>query len=61
MKFRFYFVALNLFLICGCGIKGDPLPPSEQENVQKAEPVGSKVNPATNSSQTENDQKKPKK
>lgn len=58
MKTILFFSVLNILLITSCGIKGDPLPPAEQETVQKAEPVGSKVNPATNSSQSENTKKK---
>ena len=61
MKFILFFLAFSFLVLAGCGIKGDPLPPAEQETVQKAEPIGSKVNPATNSSQTENDKKKLKK
>ena len=31
------FLILILFCIGGCGIKGDPLPPAEQETIQKQE------------------------
>ena len=58
MKKIFYLVASSLLLVTGCGIKGDPLPPAEQETVQKAEPVSGRVNPATNTSQKEDVKKK---
>lgn len=58
MKAILLFWVIPALLATGCGIKGDPLPPAEQESVQKAESAGTKVNPATNSSQTENNKKK---
>lgn len=51
-------LVVSILSAIGCGIKGDPLPPAESETVQKADQTGTKVNPATNSSQTENKKKK---
>ncbi len=31
----------TLIVLMGCGIKGDPLPPAEQETIQKQEPASS--------------------
>ena len=58
MKMNLYILILSFAAITSCGIKGDPLPPSEVETVQKAEPDGIKVTPATNTSQKENLKKK---
>ena len=58
MKTILFMLAIPIFFFAGCGIKGDPLPPAELETVQKTNPESSKVDPATNSSQTENNKKK---
>lgn len=58
MRSNLCFIIVSFFVLVGCGIKGDPLPPAEVETVQKAEPDGIKVTPATNSSQKENLKKK---
>ncbi|MFZ3230066.1 MAG: hypothetical protein WA160_07670 [Pseudobdellovibrio sp.] len=51
MKKYLAVIFLALMICDGCGIKGDPLPPAEQETVQKQnlEPAEKKETPATSS------------
>ena len=48
MKINIVLKLVFLVFVSGCGIKGDPLPPSEQQTVQMA----TELVPATNTKET---------
>ena len=50
-------VAMLVYALIGCGIKGDPLPPAEQQTIQAAQ----EINPTTVVPPTTETEKKIKK
>ena len=57
MKTKIVMKFIFLVFVSGCGIKGDPLPPAEQQTIQMA----TEIVPATNSKETNPKPAAPKK